>query len=667
MNQSDVRVHRLIWFAIFFVVLLLANSSSVAAQTDLAVAKSGPSTVAAGTDVSYSLSVTNTGDADVPGPTTLTDTLPANMTFVSADYDATSWLCTTPSPGATGTISCTNPNTISSEAGFVFTFVFHLDSSVQPGTMITNTASITNAVDSNGGNNSRSTTATVGTPPPPPLGAHDVLISEFRLSGPGGASDDYVELYCNRNENCNIGRMSLRTYNLAVPGPDPGDPASPGDVSISFPQGTTIQARQFLLVGDTTQYSLSSYGTLDFNVHTPAMPDFFNDNQGLQLVGADEPTIIDSVGFIGGGNQEQYIEGTGLQPASSRPADQYAYVRKRDTPTGGLPQDTDSNANDFVLVSVTAAAHPGISTLPVLGAPGPKGLTSPVSYNNSQVTASLVQPSADPHASPNLVRVGSVDSGTISIRRSYTNNTGQTLNYLSFRVIGITTTNTPNTVENQAELRLVTSSDAETFENSQSRTVVIRGTVLEYDSLCGGCEPQQPIGGGLNTTVYVNEAVQRELFDTPPSINVSTGLPLSPGDTIDVQFLLNVVHSGLYRFFVYVEAGPTRGAQIIGAPQSHSLRVPDQPPAPRKMINFKREARSGGPVGKRPKSGSPVPTKRFGAPGETTVAPVRVWIPSQIQFSNPKKRSRKRRVRRRSSASLRAKAEARDRETKSEN
>src|SRR2546430_538434 len=181
--------------------------------------------------------------------------------------------------------------------------------------------------------------------------------------------------------------MILRTY----------DPNVGGDFAASFPSGSVIPARQYLLViSDGGQYSLIDYALPDFTVSDPDRPDFFSDNEGIQLIGADEPIAIDSVGFIGGGNADQYIEGTGLERATAaRPADQYAYVRKRGTENNGLPQDTDNNANDFVLVSVTGATHPGISAPPVLGAPGPQGLTSPPSYSDSQVTNSLVEPSAE--------------------------------------------------------------------------------------------------------------------------------------------------------------------------------------------------------------------------------------------------------------------------------
>ncbi|MDT7807107.1 MAG: hypothetical protein QOJ70_920 [Acidobacteriota bacterium] len=358
-----------------------------------------------------------------------------------------------------------------------------------------------------------------------PVGPGEVLISEFRLSGPSGSTDEYIEFYCNRDTDCDISNYIIQGFDTDL-----------GDYTITLEGSFVIPTRGHLLVGNSIGYSLSSYASLDADVSSGT--DVFVDNQGFQLRDNTGMVVIDSVGFIDGGNNATYIEGTGLEQSFSRPADQYAYVRKMGTANGGRPQDTNNNANDFVLVSVTGAPHDGITAPPVLGAPGPQGLTSAADFNNS-TTGSLVEPNADKSAPPNRVRTGSGDSGTLSIRRSVTNNTDQFINYLAFRVIDITTLNSPPVAgasPPQAQLRLVTSSDAETFTNSQGRTVVIRGTVLEFDDGCG-CEPAQPDGGGLNT-----------------SVNVGNFGGLEPGATIDVQFLLNVVQAGTFRFYVNVEA-----------------------------------------------------------------------------------------------------------------
>lgn len=626
--------------AVLTLVFLFGFSSTLNAQdADLSIVKSASSATAApDTDVQYDISVSNfSGTASTP-TNTLTDNVPAGMTFVSETHPA-GWSCTSPAVGSGGTITCTSTDAIGDESSILFSFVFHVNANVTNGTSITNTATISHAgMDPNSENDSSSATITVGvgggsTPPAP----HEVLISEFRLSGPGGNSDEYIEFYCNRDSDCDLSGMSLRSY----------DPSIQGDFSITFPGQTIIPARQFLLIADLTQYSLMSYATPDIDVHNPEIPDFFIDNQGIQLVSAEDGVVIDSVGFIGGGNEEQYIEGTGLQPSGgitpARPADQYAYVRKRAS-ANGLPQDTNNNADDFVLVSVTGNLHPGISTPPVLGAPGPKSLSSPKSYNNVQLTGSLVEPDVDAHVSPNRVRVGVGDTGTLSIRRTITNNTNQTFDYVRFRVIDIPTLNSPNP-GSRAELRLITSGDAETFVNSQTRQVIIRGTVLEYDA---GTEPVQPNGGGLNSSVRANlPEPGRAGGSADFALALPAGSLVEPGNTLDVQFLLNVVKAGDYRFYVFVEA--------------RSFAVESPPPAaPRQFINLKRAPKAIAPGSKKPKPNSLFPAKSTNGPGvNSSMRPIINFRMSSTPVT--KKRQKRKRVRRHSSAALRAQAEAKRR------
>ena len=78
-------------------------TTTVAAVADLAITKTGPATVVAGANVSYSLVVQNIGPSDA-ATLRVGDTLPAGVTFVSAT--GTGWACTN-----TGNVSvtCTRP------------------------------------------------------------------------------------------------------------------------------------------------------------------------------------------------------------------------------------------------------------------------------------------------------------------------------------------------------------------------------------------------------------------------------------------------------------------------------------------------------------------------------------------------------------------------------
>ena len=634
-------------------IVCVGMASNVLAQNaDLSVSKSGPATIVADTDAEYTVFVSNFS-GDVSGPTnTLTDTFPGELTFVSAVVPD-GWTCTTPPLAGPNTITCTSENAIQDESSTIFTFTFHVAPGLSNGTQITNSANISHeGLDPNSLNDSTSFTSTVGEPPPATVQAGEVLISEFRLSGPGGSEDDYIELYCNRDTDCDISGTSLRGY----------DPAQQGDFSLTFPGApnpTVIPARHYLLVADSRGYTLEDYGFPDFDVASmqppaPEPPFLFYDNEGVQLIGAGEPIVIDSVGFAGGGNQSQYVEGTGLQRASSRPDDQYAYVRKRTMATIGLPQDTNNNANDFVLVSVTGNLHPGINNLPVLGAPGPQGLSSAITLTNAQLTGTLTDPNKSKEQDPNRVRVGTGDAGTLSIRRSFTNNSSfNGFHYVGFRVIETSTLNSPNTLGTpQADLRLISSGGTSALVPSRGGTVPIFGTVLEYDSLCGCAEPQQPNGGGLNSTVYVDLGEESE--GVPPNF--------------DAQFMFNVNKAGAYRFYVYAEAIPydfvTRStAELTSSPgRTVKSRARSKTTTPRKFASAKRPQLAGS---KKETLRTPVLTPMTGTSASPATSPAtppitglsapRVIIINRgIAEEKPRK---KKRVRRKSSAALQKKAE----------
>ena len=656
MNQLWLAVRVVRSLTLTVAIVCVGMASTVLAQNaDLSVSKSGPPLIVADTDIEYTVAVSNfSGEASTP-TNTLTDSFPAELTFVSAVLPE-GWTCTAAPVTGPNSITCTSANALPDESAIVFTFTFHVAPGLSNGTQVTNSANISHeGSDANSNNSSTLFTSTVGDPPPPPLEAGEVLISEFRLSGPGGSEDDFIELYCNRNTNCDISGTSLRAY----------DPVQASDFSLTFPSETIIPARHYLLVADSRGYSLVSYGFPDFDVALmqppePEPPFFFYDNQGVQLIGSDEPIVIDSFGFVGGGNQGTYVEGTGLEKSGGimpfRPADQYAYVRKRTLATNGLPQDTNNNANDFVLVSVTGDPHPGITNPPVLGAPGPQGLLSPLSFNNTQITGALTDPTKSKEEDPNRVRVGEGDSGTLSIRRSLTNNSPfDDFFYISFRVIETSTLNSPNTLgEPQADLRLISSSETSAEVPSRGGTIPIFGTVLEYDDLCVCAEPQQPNGGGLNSTVFVDPGEQSEGF---PS-------------TFDAQFLFNVKKAGAYRFFVYVEAIPfdifdQSTTELTSRPgQTRAQRARSKTTTPRKFASAKRQQLAAStkqtlrtPVLSPMTRSSAIPALSPATPPLTRLSAPRVIIINRGTAEGEKQPRKKKRVRRKSSAALKKQAE----------
>jgi uncharacterized repeat protein (TIGR01451 family) len=122
--------------------------TTVQAQADLAITKSGPATAIAGTAIDYMLSVTNNGPSANSGGFIITDALPAGVTFQSgAGCSAVGQI-----------VSCSSSGLL---AGASATFTIHVAvlPSVAEGTILHNAATIssTNTSDPNSANNTSST------------------------------------------------------------------------------------------------------------------------------------------------------------------------------------------------------------------------------------------------------------------------------------------------------------------------------------------------------------------------------------------------------------------------------------------------------------------------------------------------------------------------------
>jgi len=130
-----------------------ANNSATAAdvvatatQADLVVTDSAsPTSVAAGSNVTYTQSVTNQGPAATSAGMTFTQTTPPNTNFQSIVSPGGTWSCVTPSVGGTGTITCTNSGSLAVNGTANFTLVLQVNSGTPSGTSITDTVTSTAA------------------------------------------------------------------------------------------------------------------------------------------------------------------------------------------------------------------------------------------------------------------------------------------------------------------------------------------------------------------------------------------------------------------------------------------------------------------------------------------------------------------------------------------
>jgi Calx-beta domain len=395
--------------------------------------------------------------------------------------------------------------------------------------------------------------------PPPPV-AGSVLISEFRFRGPtfsvglgiDGARDEYVDLYNNTDTAINVGATDGTGWTIAALD-STGTSIIP---LITIPNGTIIPARSHYLavnsdegttnpdetVTPTGGYSLDSYAVGD-GFYTQDIAD----NAGVALFSTATlanltlANRLDAVGFnAGGAPADLFREGTALTSPGANDG-QYAFARKLVT---GLPQDTNNNAADFIFVSPTAGTFGGI--ISQRGAPGPENCgcvqgnlftdSSPL-QRNATVKTSLIDPSQASTAPPNRIRdttsggAGTATAfGTLDIRRKFTNTTGGMVTALRFRVVDITTTNSPVAGPSpQSDVRLLTSTDT----TANGGTITIRG--LTVQSPADGTNAQ---GAGLNASAVV----------------AIPGGALAMGSSINVRFLLGVASGGAFRFFINVEA-----------------------------------------------------------------------------------------------------------------
>ncbi|HEX8069958.1 MAG TPA: Calx-beta domain-containing protein [Pyrinomonadaceae bacterium] len=392
---------------------------------------------------------------------------------------------------------------------------------------------------------------------PAPPAAGSVVISEFRFRGPtfsavqgiDGARDEYVELYNNTGAPISVGATDGTGWTLAALSSD-GTTIIP---ILTIPNGTIIPARAHYLAvnSDAGLTNLPDGGlppTGGYSLDAYAVGDAFYtqdiaDNAGVALfrtatlANLTLANRLDAVGFNGGAAPaDLFREGTPLPAPSPFTDGQYAYVRKLAT---GTPQDTNNNAADFSFVAPDAGTYGGL--VAQRGAPGPENCgcnpanlfapSSPIQRNDT-VKPGLIDPTQASTAPPNRIRdttsggAGTPTAfGTLDIRRKFTNNTGQPITALRFRVVDITTTNTQPA--GQADVRYLTSADT----TANGGTITIIGTTVQPPS-------NAAVGGGLNASGVV----------------AIPGGMLAAGSSINVRFLLGVAQQGSFRFFVNVEA-----------------------------------------------------------------------------------------------------------------
>jgi hypothetical protein len=386
--------------------------------------------------------------------------------------------------------------------------------------------------------------------------AGQLVISEFRLRGPSGANDEFIEIYNASGADHTVTALAGTGYGIA-----PSD----GATRCSIPNGTVIPNRGHFLCVNSTNYSLGSYpagnGTTATGDATYATD--IADNAGIALfnnnAGGGSYTLANRLDAVGSTSEANtlYKEGTGY-PALTPFSIDYSFYRDDcgkggsittmgACPSAGLPVDTDNNAANFIFVDTNGTSAGAGQRL---GAPGPQNLSSPI-QRNTVFTANLVDANVSSSNPPNRVRDFTSDPannstfGTLSIRRRFVNATGGNVTRLRFRIIDVTTFPAPSGF---ADLRPRTSvsvvvagvTDAATCAVTGSPTtppctVTVQGTTLEQP-------PSQPNGSGFNGSLSAG--------------TITLGTPLGNGASINLQFLLGLQQTGTFKFYLNIEALP---------------------------------------------------------------------------------------------------------------
>src|SRR6187399_2439597 len=183
-----------------------------------------------------------------------------------------------------------------------------------------------------------------------------LIISEFRVRGPNGANDEFIELYNNSGAD----------HTVAGGGTGYAVAASNGVARCVIPNGTVIPNRGHYLCVNSVGYSLASYpagnGTTATGdaTYTTDIPDnagiaIFNTSIAANFILANR---LDAVGSTSEANT-LYKEGTGY-PALVPFSIDYSFYRDNCGKGGSIttfgnctidtPKDTNNNAADFVFV-----------------------------------------------------------------------------------------------------------------------------------------------------------------------------------------------------------------------------------------------------------------------------------------------------------------------------
>jgi len=390
----------------------------------------------------------------------------------------------------------------------------------------------------------------------------DLLISEFRTRGPGGALDEYVEIANRTNADIVIIDPAGTGFSIG----------RPGVVLATIPNDTVIKkGGHWLAVG--ASFSLWSYGGGADGGLSEDIPDdmgigLFKTASAGSYSSGPTGTLLDAVG----GSAETdgiFYEGTKLaELGATDPPHQTAWVRRINNMA--VLVDVNDNDRDFTFVATDAGSYgPSGEVAAVLGGPNPEDTYSVRDVLNAELPVSLIEPARGEQQYPNREVVAWAKR--ISYHRVFTNNTGGDIGALSFKVINLTTANTRQTLSVQGDVRVGTGFNDDVWVESLGAWIPTTGAQLDSPGMYQHYADNGWEVGGLNSRLSVplgGEIAQEELVQSQSFGECGV---FAPGESLPVNFYLHVESSGRYLFVLVPQISGVLEVPAIQARKAPAL------------------------------------------------------------------------------------------------